>query len=584
MRRAPGDERESGAILLTVLFSIVTLIAIAALVLDLAAVRVNRAVSQTVADAASTAGALDTEGFDGRTGCETALGYLDLNLPDAGAFSGGDCLTFTDNCLPTTPSTSTTATAGSWIATITYPVLDTSPLLVSSAIGNPAQAIHVDDGDPCERLGVSITSTQNYLFGRILGATSNTSEIHAVARGFVPDGFDFALNLLILERFDCDAVSASGGGSSDGGILVDAVLNNQTGLLDQGFIAVDSDATGACGGNGVIDVNGANGFIRSDGPDGCAGQIGTHVGAGGLLVGEGCGQIQLIAPGVPGCNYPACTSGGTVAPDPTPRRERITRAPVDHRYNCKSSYSFGIGWEIDPCTDTPATHIDNLVATLGGGGTPPGYTDWTSAYPCNPNFDIVVPNGDWYVDCANFRPNGAAITFQDGNVVFQRDAALVNTATLAFNSDAASPFPHSSATTEAIVYFRNGDLSKGAQASLSANNTFIYLSSASGISMAGGSGSVTWSAPTTGDFEDLSLWSESADAVSFSGGAGLDLDGVFFAPWATISYTGNGAQVQVEAQFISRRLEVGGNGLLVVRPSFERAVLFPFDPLTQLIR
>ncbi|NND04669.1 MAG: hypothetical protein HKN91_17985 [Acidimicrobiia bacterium] len=360
-RRTQGDER--GAILLTVLFSMITLLAVAALVVDLGAIRVNRAVSQTVADAAATAGALDSGGVDGQLGCETALDYLELNLPSAGSFTGADCLTMPTTCDPATASVSTSASAGDWVATITYPVRDDSPLLQPSTIGNPGQSLHADDGAACDRLGVSIQSTHDHLFGRILGATSQDSTIHAVAKAYTPAGSDFALNLLVLERYDCNAMSASGGGASNGGILVDAVLNPDTGELDPGYIAVDSDATGSCGGNGVIDVNGSNGFIRADGRDGCTAQVGSHTGAGGLTVGEGCGQIQLLAPGTPGCNYPACTSGGTVAPDPSTRTERITRAPVDHRYNCKASYPFPAGWSIDPCTGTPDPHIVVLVAS-----------------------------------------------------------------------------------------------------------------------------------------------------------------------------------------------------------------------------
>ena len=39
------------------------------------------------------AGALDAAEGDGRAGCETALDYLELNLPGVGALSGASCLT-----------------------------------------------------------------------------------------------------------------------------------------------------------------------------------------------------------------------------------------------------------------------------------------------------------------------------------------------------------------------------------------------------------------------------------------------------------------------------------------------------------
>lgn len=570
--------------MLTVLIAMITLLAVAALVIDLGAIRVNRAVSQTLSDSAATAGALIAYTDGGSAGCEAALDYLEVNLPSAGTFSGANCLNIPQTCSAATSTASTTAASGDWMVTITYPVDDASTLLQPSTIGNPSQALHADDGDPCDRFGVSIQSTHDHLFGRILGATSQNSEIHAVARAYQPPGNDFALNLLILERYDCDAMQASGGGGGSGGILVDAVLNSDTGTLDPGFIAVDSDATGSCGPNGVIDVSGSNGFIRSDGPDGCIGQIGSHTGAGGLLVGEGCGQIQLLAPGAPGCNYPACTNSGVIAPDPSQRTERITRAPVDHRYNCKAAYPFPAGWGIDPCNDTPDPHIDDLVTAYGGVGTPAGFTSWTSAgYACNSGMDLIVPAGNWHIDCGNFRV-GRQILFQGGDIVFDGDISLSGSGLLVTNGDPSPGFPFAPDDDEAVLYMRGGRLSKAGGAGFIFHRSMFYMSDTSDIKMTGGAGPVIWSAPTDGDFEDLAMWAEISATIDMAGSAGMDLEGVFFAPWATIGYQGSGSQVQVAAQFIARRLDVGGNGILVVRPGFDRAVLFPFDPQSQLIR
>lgn len=583
-RRQAAVSEERGAVLLTVLFSLITLLAVAALVIDLGAIRVNRAVSQTVADSAATAGALDAGGGNGRAGCETALDYLEINLPSVGAFTGADCLALPSSCDAITPAVSTVATAGGWVATITYPVRDDSPLLQPSTIGKPGQALHTDDGDACERFGVTVQSTHDHLFGKVLGATSQNSQIHSVARTYQPDGSDFALNLLVLERYDCDAISASGGGAANGGILVDAVFNPDTGTLDPGFIAVDSDASGSCGGNGVLDVNGSNGFIRADGAVGCAGQVGTHVGAGGQLVGEGCGSIELISPGTPGCNYPSCTSGGTVAPPPTPRTDRVTRAPVDHRYNCKANYPMPSGWGIDPCGETPDPHVDDLVHDLGGVGLPAGYRSWQGAgYSCNSNSDITVPADDWFIDCNNFRVK-KIIAFEGGNIVFDGDISLTASGVLAVNVDTSGGFPYGPATSASTIYVRDGRISKGGQSSILLYQSTLYLSNSSDVKMTGGAGLVVWSAPISGDFEDLALWAESTDDIDLAGSSGMDLEGVFFAPWATIGYQGSGSQVQVAAQFIARRLAVGGNGVLVVRPSFSRAVLFPLDPQSQLIR
>ena len=128
-----GDE--SGAVLLTVSLGLVAILAIAALVLDLGAVRSNRAASSLAADAA---------GGNGLAGCETALSYLELNLPGVTTLTGASCLSFPTSCDDTTPVSTTTGTAGDWVATITYPVPDGNPLLDPSAIGASTQAIVAD--------------------------------------------------------------------------------------------------------------------------------------------------------------------------------------------------------------------------------------------------------------------------------------------------------------------------------------------------------------------------------------------------------------------------------------------------------
>jgi hypothetical protein len=358
--------------------------------------------------------------------------------------------------------------------------------------------------------------------------------------------------------------------------------------LQPGVIAADSDASAGCGADGVLDVNGANSYIRADGPAGCPTELGAGLGVGGFTVGEGCGDIRVLAPGTPGCNYPACTSSGTVAPEPESLGSRITRAPVDHRYNCKAAYPFPAGWEIDGCPEAPATYIDSLVADYGTpGSTPIGFDTWTG----DAGLGCTIPGGvveildgrDWRVDCNKLNVNGTVI-FEGGDVIFDGDVSVASSGLLAINTDSSGAFPYDSASMETVAYFRDGELKKAGGASFFAYNTMVYFSESSSLSMGGGSGAVDWSAPVGGRFDDLAMWSESGSPHKLAGQASLDLEGVFFAPWGRISYSGNGVQQQVEAQFISRTLSASGNGLLVVRPSFDRAVLFPTTPRSKLIR
>ena len=283
----------------------------------------------------------------------------------------------------------------------------------------------------------------------------------------------------------------------------------------------------------------------------------------------------------------------------------MTRAPIDHRFNCKADYTTlnppSIIWatdsltatneqDISPCpeaaNDTPDIH--NLINLVKQTGTPPGFQRWTTDHTCilaasNPP---LVLGGDWHVDCPQFKINSTVI-FNGGNVVFDGDVSIQASGTLAVNTTAGipgDPDTYSAATPEAWVFLRNGALKKAGQGSLYLHNTTLYASKTSTIDMAGGTGTVLWVAPNQGDFDDLALWSDSPDRHKFAGQAALTLEGAFFTPLATIQYTGLGSQSQVRAQFIADKLHVGGNGTLIVAPEFGRAVVFPTNPTTTLIR
>ncbi|NND04670.1 MAG: hypothetical protein HKN91_17990 [Acidimicrobiia bacterium] len=195
----------------------------------------------------------------------------------------------------------------------------------------------------------------------------------------------------------------------------------------------------------------------------------------------------------------------------------------------------------------------------------------------------MVPPGNWFIDCSTFRVRDFVV-FTGGDIVVDGNVTVNASAALVTNANNVGAFPFTAATDATVMYMRDGRISKAGQGGLVWHQTMLYLSSTSDIKMTGGAGEVIWSGAVSGDFEDLALWAETTQDIDLAGSSGLDLEGVFFAPWATIGYQGSGSQVQVAAQFISRGLSVGGNGILVVRPDFDRAVLFPFDPQSQLIR
>jgi hypothetical protein len=464
-------------------------------------------------------------------------------------------------------------------------VPDGDALMTSSAIGATPQSLVFGDGFLCDRLGVSLERTHNTLFGRVLGQDTKVTEVHAVSVTRPSTNADTAVNLVILERYDCDALVVEGSGNDLGGIYVDVVVNPD-GSISPGYATIDSDGTGAdCGGDGVLDTDGSSSLIRADGPAGCDQETGTHSGPGGALVGEGCGIIQVLAPGTPGCNPPACTTSGTVLPDPTALGRRVTRAPIDHRYNCKASYSFPAGWEVRPCPDTPAPHIDTLVTALDGPGAPVGYKVWQGlGHKCEvegpPGFFIPV-NGDVYVDCDPFIIR-RGVHFTGGNVVFSGDVMIEAAGTLAINGDSGGD-PFTPGLDAIETYIRGSVFRKAGTANLIIHNSMVYMPAGSELQMEGGAGTLLWTSPRTGRFTHLALWSDSAVDQNLAGNAFLDLEGVFFTPNAKMIYRGNGVQLQVEAQFVTRKLAVVGQGVLIVRPHFDSVVLIP-DDIVALIR
>jgi hypothetical protein len=383
-------------------------------------------------------------------------------------------------------------------------------------------------------------------------------------------------------------MAGSGGGS--GGIALSPMFDPVTGEHLPGLAAVDSDGTVGCGSDGTIDVDGSGSVIRADGQPGCPGEL-PPAGSG-----NGCGQIRTYAPGPPGCVMPACSSSGTVAPSPGRMGVRLTRAPVDWRYNCVASYP--VSWDIRGCPDAATTpsYMAQLTAAVGTSGLPSGFSSYTAAgFPCTvdgpPGTSVTIPEGNWVVDC--HLSVKRTLVFAGGNVVFDGDVALTSSGDLQLNVANTNSFSwtpgqavdhrdHSAAA--AWAYLRDGTLSKAGSASFTLERTMLHLGATSTVAMTGGDGSVRWIAPDAGPFEDLAMWSDGIADHGFAGQAGLGLEGVFFAPYARITYSGNGSQKQVAAQFISEKLAVSGNGLLLIEPRYDRAIRFPQFPVVELIR
>jgi hypothetical protein len=557
-------KEENGAALIISAVGVLVLALLAALALDLGALRNERSAGQKAVDAAATSAVFDVGDNDPVAACETALAYMALNVPNAASFAGTNCNVLPPTCDATTPAATTSGTAGEVTVTITYPVPDTSVYMDAGAIGAGTQTVVAADGEQCQRIAVAATIERETFFARMMGIDTQTTEVHAVAKVISGKDRQSTVALLLLERTECDVLTANG----NGGISVGSVVDPETGELLPGQIALDTSATESCG--SAMITSGSNASIIADGPPGCPGEL-----AG--LPGAGCGETRVFGASGPGCSPPICSSSGTVAPPPTSMSGRITREPLDHLYNCKDTYPAGLG--IDGCLDGNPAHIDQLIASLGSSGTPSSWSRYTNAgHSCNLLSDTILV-GNWHIDCPSLSVKAQLVI--RGGAVFDGDVSITSDGLLAIN---ASPPAFTPEANSVVAFFRNGEISKAGQGALIFEHTVVYLSPGVAFKMTGGDGTFVWTAPITGNFEDLALWSDSSEQVKLAGQANTDMEGVFFAPLAEINYTGNGSQQQVGAQLISLKLSAGGNGALKLKPTPGRSVELIIPLGSELIR
>ena len=351
---------EEGAVAIVAALLLSTLVLLAAFVLDLGALRADRTASQSMADLAATAGVVDFDPVvagQAQNACETAVSFASTNL----MMSASEPLTTDVSCADAFPSAAVCPsgpfngpavfTRGPFTIEIVYPVQDGDPLMGDQAL------VEAIDGVACERLGVRITRDRELIFGPITGAfgadpaTDATTNRGAVARSWLTgrDG-DYA-SLVVLRREGCGTLRNAGGGKIRIYDLVRDEIDPDTGdpvtKRYPGIITVDTTPSGCSGGQRVIDANTSTGALVE-----ATGRIVAH-----SLVSADSGNAWTFPPSA----VPTHLRGGPPpgrAPEAGPI---ITRAPVDHIYNCqKSGYVAGENWSpvrtpdpqpIAPCPD-----------------------------------------------------------------------------------------------------------------------------------------------------------------------------------------------------------------------------------------
>lgn len=505
----------------------------------------------------------------------------------------------------------------------TYPVTD-AVLADLSAAGRPVDADL--DGEPCARFGVTMATSQGALFGGIVGSQGIQAPASSVVLATTGDDISEIAALIILDPEACNVLITGGQGFVEvrGSQGIDDEGNPVSG---PGIIAVDSLANGGNGNNAcsgqrrAIDANNnALNFIEA-GEDPL-----TNV--PGIIAAFG------MRPGQQDCltgNDRVCDQGDVnssrLRPLPIRALKPVTRRPVDHKYNCNESYP---GLNIEGCetatsgsvsgtADGDTDYIDQLVADVGTTGVPSGLFDWWpetllpwrdyltddgvvdgSGTPldegagarCSPSAARVrVPAGNWYVNCPGpqgFNP-GNRVDFEGvagaNMVVFANQVRPGSNAQVSFNvTDAALPLDAPNkcpdddpgpAQPPGIVYVRNSDFVMSGPSNLVICNSTLYVRN--GVADAVTSGTVfSWIAPFSGPLEDLALWSESSGQHRLGGQTALNIEGVFFTPNATpFAFTGQPSQSQTKAQFFTYRLNVSGQGGLVMSPHPARSIPTP---------
>jgi hypothetical protein len=594
-----GRREEDGVYAVMFVLLLGVFIMAGALAVDMGQLYFARHATKAVADMAATAGGLalePTAGGTPRDGCLDAWAYTVTNLPDAPNSAPDPCggmPVSADACSPTSPPTTVTGTVTAangdplYRISVTWPVADTDPTM-------DARLTETIDGTQCQRIGVTIQRFNDMLLAGFAGPDQFSVSSSSIARAQTSETGGDLVALAVLHRTDCRSLTTSG----QGNVKVKAAqITDDDGNLIwvPGAITVDSDGTTDCSANPRYAIAPSGGNVNSyiiaeNAPGGAPGVVLSHA--------------QLVNP-TRSADPTKCGPNGS----PTDTRplqpcpvggNRVTRAPIDHRYNCKASYPTGLG--IPACSDAASggAHIDELQARLGGVGvTPPaGFQVYPRAGEpgdtCNINNTVTInlPAGNWFINCPNtggsgnspgFRMNdgGARFTIDAGEVVFAGWVEIAN-----------GEFTVGSPSAQSIVYVRpyqnvvndgRGRITQG-NGTINLINTFVYLEN--GYFRAGaGDAPLKWIAPddTSFPFDDLAFWSDNIQEHAIGGQGNLEMEGTFFMPNARFTYKGQGTQQQARAQFISSKLTFDGQGALEMTPDPDRSTPIPIQGV-RLIR
>jgi Putative Flp pilus-assembly TadE/G-like len=607
------ESRDRGAYAVLYAVLITVIVGIAALVLDLATLRLDRRANRAAADSAAIAAAaeLGQAANNPRDACLKAVSYAEANL--------GITAPSANTCAATFPASDVGVAAACALGTkliaeevpaypagespdrdrfrieISWPVPDDDPLMTDPDRENTTtivQGISSQDGKPCQRMAVEIVQRGDFSFAGIFGFSGQTTSSRSVALSDVGETGEVAAPLVVLDETACRALILEGSGE----VVVAADPAGEYG----GAIAVDSDGSDCGGGSNdtVIVASNNNNLWALDTPSGAKAQIQV--------------MSQAFLPSPPGKAYNAadvagCLGGSSnvdqlrawdtnVCPIPTPRDRRVTAVPWVDRYNCPADSPAACGHEDDFPPVGPYNFVDQWTswATTTAPTLPEISQDWDrlEGGECRVTGTDPHPK-DVYADCDTLRIDGTLAV--KGKLVVRGDVDVQGGCLWVGDEpegtcSALPPLvdPLASGDDPGPVYI-GGDLSVSSRGSLIVRKAFVYV--AGNVDVAT-TGLVSWvgpynqqltcvpaasvaSAPSGGCFEDLALWANGSTASTVDGPSNMPVDGTLFVPNAEFEFGGGTSLPQDRAQLVAKRLRLRGSGTLWMVPNIKRSTPVP---------
>lgn len=115
-----------------------------------------------------------------------------------------------------------------------------------------------------------------------------------------------------------------------------------------------------------------------------------------------------------------------------------------------------------------------------------------------------------------------------------------------------------------IYYMENGGFSFTGQGSLNANGVMVYTdpNSNSDVVNVNGLGQMNWTPMNSGPYKGIALFQKrtSDNTVYLTGNGTSQISGTFYAKKGMLTVAGNGAQDVLGSQYISYKVNLGGNG------------------------